>query len=156
MLPAAIFFFITFQLLALTKALILKEYGINTEAFLSATIMALVIAKVVLLVDELGNENRHSGKPLVYRVIWKTTVYFIITLLVSYIEHLVHYWRKSSGFAEANTMLFDEIIWAHFWGVQLWLLILLFVYCAFRELARVLGRERMLKLFFHRSNTLEE
>jgi len=34
-------------------------------------------------------------------------------------------------------------------NVQLWLLILLLVYCAFRELVLALGRERIIAMFFH-------
>lgn len=48
-----------------------------------------------------------------------------------------------------NRRLYDEIVWPHFWGVQLWLLVLLLVYCALRELVHALGRERILKMFFH-------
>ncbi len=156
MIPPAIFFFITFQLLALTQALILKEYGISVTAFLNATIMALVVAKVVLIVDEVGNKNRHTGKPLIYRVVWETTVYFIFCLLVKYIEHLVHFWKQSNGFGEANTKLFEEIVWSHFWGVQIWLLILLFMYCVFRELARAIGREKIIRLFFYDSEVINK
>ena len=32
---------------------------------------------------------------------------------------------------------------------QLWLLILLPVYCTFRELVRALGREQVIVMFFH-------
>jgi hypothetical protein len=51
--------------------------------------------------------------------------------------------------AEANRRLIDEVVWPHFWGMQLWLLVLLFIYCAVRELVRALGRERIIKMFFH-------
>ncbi|MGH7333742.1 MAG: hypothetical protein ACREKS_13570 [Candidatus Rokuibacteriota bacterium] len=29
--------------------------------------------------------------------------------------------------------------WPHFWVIQLWLVVLLFVYCALRECVRVIG-----------------
>jgi hypothetical protein len=32
--------------------------------------------------------------------------------------------------------------------VQLWLLVLLLVYCMFRELVHALGRERIMQMFF--------
>jgi hypothetical protein len=35
-----VFFFSTFQLLALTQALVLRQFGIRVSAFLTATIMA--------------------------------------------------------------------------------------------------------------------
>jgi hypothetical protein len=149
LIPVTVFFFLTFQLLALTQALMLEQFGIRASAFLTATVMALVVAKVVLITDHFALVNRFPDKPLSYNVAWKTAIYFIASLGVRYVEHLIHFWRQTGNLAEANRRLLDEIVWPHFWGVQLWLLILLLVYCTFRELARALGRERIIKMFFH-------
>jgi hypothetical protein len=149
LIPVTVFFFGTFQLLALTEALMLKQFGIRVSAFLTATVMALVVAKVVLITDHFPLVNRFSDKPVSYSVAWKTAIYFIASLVVRYVEHLIHFWRQTGGFADANRRLFEEIVWPHFWGVQLWLLILLLVFCTFRELVRVLGRERVIVMFFH-------
>ena len=88
-------------------------------------------------------------KPLIYNVAWKTAIYFAASLAVRYGEHLIHFWRRSGDLATANRRLINEIVWPHFWGVQLWLLVLLLVYCTFRELVRALGRERVIQMFFH-------
>ena len=40
LIPVTVFFFVTFQLLALTQALMLKQFGIRVSAFLTATVMA--------------------------------------------------------------------------------------------------------------------
>ena len=53
MVPSFVYFLITFQLLAITKGLILKEYSIDVTSVSSATIMAFILAKVVLIVDEI-------------------------------------------------------------------------------------------------------
>jgi hypothetical protein len=148
LIPVTLFFFGAFQLLALTQALMLKEYGIRVTTFVAATIMAMIVAKVVVLTDHFALVNRFPEKPLIYNVVWKTVIYFVASLVVRYAEHIVHFWRQSAGFVEANRRLFLEIVWPHFWAVQLWLLILLFVYCAFRELVRALGRERIIAMFF--------
>jgi hypothetical protein len=149
LIPVTVFFFGTFQLLALTEALMLEQFGIRVSAFLTATVMALVVAKVVLITDHFPLVNRFSQKPLSYSVAWKTTIYFIASLVVRYFEHVIHFWRQTGNFAEANHRLFEEIVWPHFWGVQLWLLILLLVYCTFRELVEALGGKRITVMFFH-------
>jgi len=158
LIPVTVFFFVTFQLLALTQALMLEQFGIRVSTFLTATVMALVVAKVVLIADHFPLVNRFPDKPLSYNVVWKTAIYLIASLGVRYVEHLIHFWRQTGNFAEANRRLCDEIVWPHFWGVQLWLLILLLVYCAFRELVRALGRERIVAMFFHdqSANSLEK
>jgi hypothetical protein len=153
LIPVTLFFFVTFQLLALTEALMLKQYGIHLTTFFAATMLALIVAKVVVITDHFALVNRFPEKPLFYNVIWKTLIYFTAALGARYLEHLIHFWRKSANFAEANRRLWEEIVWPHFWAVQLWLLVLLLTYCAFRELVRVLGRERIFAMFFHEPST---
>jgi hypothetical protein len=126
----------------------LEQYGIRTTDFVAALVGALVVAKVVVLTDHLPLVNRFPDKPLTYNVVWKTVIYFAASLVVRYAEHFIHFWRQTRDVAAANRRLFDEIVWPHFWGVQLWLLILLIVYCTFRELVRALGRERIVQMFF--------
>src|SRR5271169_6903552 len=81
---AMVYFFFTFQLLALTEALMLKQYGISVPVFLTATVMALVVAKVVLIADHLRVMNRFPHKPLNYNVVWKTVIYFAALVAVRY------------------------------------------------------------------------
>ena len=145
-IPTAVFFFVAFQLLALTKFLILRQYEIPIEVFLAATIGALVVAKVVLVVDLLPFFNRFPDKPLVYNIAWKTTLYLMAAILVRYIEHLVPFVLEHGSITEATRRLFAEVIWPHFWLVQIWLFVIFLVYCTLRELARVLGRERLIAL----------
>jgi hypothetical protein len=149
LIPVLVFFFFTFQLLALTEALMLKQYGISVAVFLTATIQALVVAKVVLIADHFPLVNRFPTKPLSYNVVWKTIIYFAGLLAFRYVEHFIHFWRQTKTVAEANRRMVEEVVWPHFWALQIWLLVLLVMYCTFRELVRALGRERVIKMFFH-------
>jgi len=148
LIPVIVFFFITFQLLALTSSLMLKEFGVHGSEFLSATIMAIVVSKVVLIADHFPLVNRFPTKPLSYNVVWKTAIYFAALLAFRYTEHFVHFWRQTRDMAAANRRMIDEMIWPHFWALQIWLLVLLLFYCTFRELIRALGRTRIIQMFF--------
>ncbi|APG28990.1 hypothetical protein A7E78_02520 [Syntrophotalea acetylenivorans] len=152
-IPAAVFFFIAFQVIAFTQALMLRQYGIQVSTFVTATIAALVVAKVVLLADLLPFMSRFRKKPLIFGVLWKTIIYMIAALLVSYIEQLLHFVREHGDLARANRHLLDEVVWPHFWAIQIWLLIIFLVFCSLRELIRILGRERMARIFFGPSGT---
>ncbi len=149
LLPVMIFFIISFELLALTEALILKQYGISTEAFITGIIMALVVAKVVVIMDHFPIVNRFPEKPLAYNIAWKTVIYFLASFLFRYVEHLVHFWRQTGNFGEANIKMTHEIVWPHFWGIQIWQLILLLGYCIFHECVRIVGREKVVNIFFY-------
>src|SRR5687768_13620467 len=87
LLPVTLFFFVSFQLLALTESLMLKEYGIHVATFLGATLMAVIVAKAVVLADHFALVNRYPEKPLIYNVVWKTAIYFTVSLIVRYAEH---------------------------------------------------------------------
>lgn len=147
-LPPTIFFFVAFNVISITKSLILRQYGIQFWGFMGAAVGALLVGKVVLLADMLPFVNRFPHKPLIYNILWKTAIYFFAALLVRYLEHLIRLMLEHGGFIAANDLLFDEIVWPHFWSVQIWLLVLFLVYTAFRELVRVIGREDVMKMFF--------
>ena len=84
-IPPAIFFFITFHIIAITRALMLEHYDIKVTTAASATIAALVVAKVVLIADMLPFINRFPEKPLIYNTVWKTFIYVLAALLVRYL-----------------------------------------------------------------------
>lgn len=146
-IPTAVFFFIAFQLLALTKVLVLREYEVPIGTFLAATVGALIVAKVVLIVDLLPFVNRFPDKPILYNVLWKTGLYLVAAILVRYVEHLISFVRQYGGIVEANRQLLAEVVWPHFWLVQIWLVVVFLMYCILRELNRVLGRERLRGIF---------
>jgi len=147
-LPPTIFFMITFNIVLLDRALMLREYGLSLTSVAAATVMALLVAKVVLIADKLPFINRFPEKPLIYNVVWKTVIYVAASLLVHYLEHLIRLWWRGGQFLEANQALWREIVWPHFWAIQLWLTVLIFVYCASRELVRIIGRERITRIYF--------
>lgn len=148
LLPPTIFFFIAFHTIALSRALMLREYGVKVSAIAGATVGALLVAKVVLLADHLPFVNRFPEKPLIYNVAWKTVIYVLGALVVHYLEHLVPVWWREGDLAAANRRVLNDVVWPHFWAIQLWLVVLLFVYCALREFVRAVGRREVMKMFF--------
>lgn len=148
LIPVTLFFLVAFELLALTQALMLEQYGIKVTTFAAAAVGALIVAKVVVIADHLWFLNRFPEKPLIYNVVWKTGIYFVASIGVRYVEHVIRFWRKAGSFSAANRQLFDEIVWPHVLCVQVWLLVLLLVFCSLREYIRAVGRERVINLFF--------
>ena len=145
-IPPTVFFLISFYIIVLNRMLMAKEFGLHATSFAAATVGALLVAKVVVLADLLPAVNRFPEKPLVYNVLWKSAIYIVASLLVHYLEHLVPLWWRL-GFTVANEKLWSELVWAHFWAIQLWLTVLVVIYCTARELIRVIGRERFVKIF---------
>ena len=148
LLPPTIFFFIGFILITITQRLILREHGLPLTGFGMAAIGALLVGKVVLIINHMPFMNRFPDKPLIYNIIWKTNIYFLAAFLVRYIEHIVPMIREYGEFMQANQHMLMEISWPHFCLVQMWLLVLFLVYCTLSELVHALGREKVIQLFF--------
>jgi hypothetical protein len=147
LLPPTIFFLVTFHILVLSRALMLRQYGVEISAIAGATLGALLVAKVVLLADMWPGVNRFPEKPLIYNVLWKTGIYVLGALVVHVLEHLVPMWWREGHLFVAWRRLIGEVVWPHFWAIQLWLVVLLFVYCAFREFVRAVGRQTVVRMF---------
>lgn len=148
LLPPTLFFFVALHLVALLRALMLEGTGIALGTSASITVAALILGKAVLIADLLPFINRYPDKPLVFNVAWKTVIYFLVSMLIHYLERLVDFWRETGGFIAGNQKLFAEIVWPHFWAIQIFLVVLILNYCAMRELVREIGKDRVRQLFF--------
>ena len=147
-LPPAIFFFAAFQIITVTRALLLEEYGLGAWSFVAATISALVVAKVILLADLLPFVDRYPDRPLAWNVLWKTYIYIVVAFLVRLAEHLIRGWHRTGDLTAAIGGLAEDIVWSHFWYVIIWMLVLFLIYNTARELTRALGAKRVGELFF--------
>ena len=148
LLPPTIFFFIILHIVAFVRVLMLKGTGISPGTPVSVTVAAFILGKGVLIADSLPFINRYPEKPLVYNVVWKTTIYALIATLIHYVERLVHFWREAGGFIVGNEKLLAEIVWPHFWAIHILIVVLILMYCTMRELIRVIGGDKVRRMFF--------
>jgi hypothetical protein len=143
LIPPMIFFFVALNVVALVRALMLKGIGIAPSTPLTIALAALILAKAVLLADLLPAINRYPEKPLIYNVLWKTLIYSVVATAIHYVERLIDFWREAGGFVAANRLLLDRIVWPHFWGIEIIIVVLVFNYCLFTELARAMGPKKL-------------
>jgi hypothetical protein len=148
LLPPTIFFFVALHIVAFVRVLMLKGTRISPVSTISVAVGALILGKAVLIADMLPMINRFPDKPLIYNVAWKTWIYLLVATLIHYLERLVDFWRQAGGLVAGNEKLLAEIVWPHFWAIQIILLVLIVIYCTMHELVRVIGREKVLRIFF--------
>jgi hypothetical protein len=147
-LPPTIFFFVALHLVMFIHVLMLKGTAINTSSSISIAVAALILGKAVLIADMVPMINRFPNKPLIYNVAWKTLIYWLMATLIHYVERLIDFWRQTGGFVAGNQKLLAEIIWPHFWAIQIILFVLIAMYCTMHELVRVIGKEKAIRIFF--------
>jgi hypothetical protein len=148
LLPPTIFFLVALHLVALIRVLMLKGTGIAVSTPVQVTLAALILGKAVLVADILPCINRYPEKPLAYNIAWKTMIYVLVAMLVHYLERLVDFWREAGSPVAGNRKLLAEIVWPHFWAIQIILVVLILMYCTMHELVRVLGRDKVLDMLF--------
>jgi hypothetical protein len=147
-LPPTIFFFVALHLVTFIRVLIAKGSHYEPLSTMSIAIASLILGKAVLIADMLPPINRYPNKPLVYNIAWKTVIYLLMASVIHYVERLIDFSREAGGLAAGNAKLLAEIVWPHFWAVQIILFLLILVYCTARELGRVIGKKKLLRLFF--------
>jgi len=148
LLPPTIFFFVALHIVAFVRVLMLKGTGISPLSTMSIAVAALILGKAVLIADMLPMINRFPKKPLIYNIAWKTVIYLLLSAVIHYLERLIDFWRETGGFVAGNQKLLSEIVWPHFWAIQIILFVLIAAYCMVHELVRVVGREKVLRIFF--------
>jgi len=148
MLPPTIFFFVALHIVAFIHALMLKGAGISPLTTLSVAVAAIILGKAVLIGDLLPFINRFPKHPLIYNVAWKTSIYLLVSVVIHYLEHLMDFWRQAGGLVAGNQKLWAEIVWPHFWAIQIVMLVLIVMYCTMHELVRVIGKEKVRRIFF--------
>src|SRR5215468_10639054 len=147
-LPPTIFFFIALHLLTFIRVLMAKGSHFVPLSTMSIAIASLILGKAVLIADMLPPINRYPNKPLAYNIVWKTVIYLLMASIIHYLERLIDFSRQAGSLVAGNEKLLSEIVWPHYWAVEIVLFILILVYCTARELGRVIGKDKMLRLFF--------
>ena len=147
-LPPTIFFFIALHLITFIRILIAKGSHFEPLSTMSIAIASLILGKAVLIADMLPPINRYPHKPLVYNIAWKTAIYLLMATAIHYVERLIDFSREAGGIVAGSEKQLAEMVWPHFWAVEIVLFLLILVYCTARELGRVIGKEKMLRLFF--------
>lgn len=147
-LPPTIFFFVALHIVALIRSLMIKGSGISASSTVSIALAALILGKAVLLADMLPLINRYPNRPLAFNVAWKTLIYLVAAGIIHYLERLIDFWRQAGGLIAGNEELLLKMIWPHFWAVQVLLFTLILMYCTTHELVRVIGRDKVKRIFF--------
>ena len=148
LLPPTLFFFVALHIVALVRILMLKHTSMSIESSAWVALASLILGKAVLLADMLPFIDRFPEKPLAHNILWKTGIYLVMAGFLHYLERLFDASKQAGGIVAGNEQLLADIVWPHFWAVQILMFVLILTYCTMAELTRVLGKERMKRIFF--------
>jgi hypothetical protein len=149
-LPPTIYFFCVFNLIVFTTNLMVHHYWFALSNFLVATMLALIVGKVILVTDKFHFIDRYRGPPLIRAILFKTVFYSVVVTIVRVAEQLIHIARDERGIAVAYQAAIEAFTWYRFTAIQIWLFVCFLLYITAIELNAAIGKGRMAALLFQR------
>lgn len=150
-IPAIIFFLITFNLIVFTDNLLLRHTQTPAFSYGVATLAALIAGKFLLLVNTLPFVNAFPKKPLIYNILWKFFLYGSLAVLFRIADLLIHLSLelKNSNLVYAHLQI--KLISPIFWALNVWLVMLFLIYVVTCEFVYVLGKKEVINILFYRN-----
>jgi hypothetical protein len=146
-----VYFFCAFNLISFTTNLMVHHYWFALTNFLFATVMALIVGKVILVSRRLRFLDRYRGPPLIRAILFKTVFYSVVVALVRVVEVFLHIARDERGVSVAFDAAVDAFTWQRFTATQLWLFTCFLIYVTAIEINAHLGAGTLKRLVFRRT-----
>lgn len=144
-LPAVLYFLAAFNLMHWIESLYVAGSSVTVASATQVSLAALIVAKVLLMVDLLPVVKAFNHRPLLYSTLWKTLLYSLGALLFRVLEALLPLLLAD---AEAGWRQYlTATRWPQFWASQALVMLFLGIFVAFREMAQVVGTDRARRLF---------
>jgi hypothetical protein len=129
------------------RRLILAHYQISYTEYGVSVVQALVLGKVVLILEELHVGSGFAERPLIIPTLVKTFLFLVCIAIFGLLESLVSGLWHGHGLSGAVHEMLLDFNYERLAG----LLVMFFAFVPFfgvRELNRVLGKGTIQKLFF--------
>jgi len=147
----AIYLALVFAAFTQYRRLVLAAHDIIYTNYWVAVIQALILGKVIMIgaVFRLGRSLEQ--RPLIYSTLYKAVVFTFLVLVFNLIEHVIKGLWTGKGLAGGFAEFLDR--WPHeLLAGSLVIFVALIPFFAFKELGRVLGKEKIGALFFRKAD----
>jgi hypothetical protein len=102
------YFLSWFSVIGYIKTLMLAQYNVSFVAVGSALVGSLVIAKVVVILDETSVGDRFSKQAALIHILWRSLIYTFFVAIVMVLEKIVEGMFDGQAIAEAA-----RNVWLH-------------------------------------------
>jgi len=155
--PKVAFFFVAFALLFLLIKLFVEQYAIEFTVFTKAAAAALILGKVIALLDWAESGRRFSNYRRIVAIAIKTLIYAITVIILGIGERIFEAFRKQGTFQAAVSYLVDNANIQRFLGLVMLISLVVGAYLTMQEINRALGGEGSLyRLLFARPARQQE
>jgi hypothetical protein len=156
MLPPVLFFFTAFLLIGVIFKLLVTQYSIQFTAFTKAAVAALIIGKVILLIDWAESGRDFGSHRRIVVIACQTFVYAFTVSTLGIGERILEAAHKAHSLREGFDMTLANAHFDRFIGLVILISMLVFVYLVFQEIQRALGKGALYRLLIERPDPISE
>lgn len=147
-LPAIIYFAVAFNLIFFITGFTLRPDDTRYLSYFTVTLGAIIVGKVMLLINAFSFINAFSNKPLIYNILWKFFIYSFFVIVAAILEDFLDLYHRWYAVDVAFYQLQQEFISPIFWGTILWLLLVFFLFVLGSDVINAIGRKKIIRLLF--------
>jgi hypothetical protein len=151
MAPVVLFFFIAFFLIFVLFKLFVSQYAIEFSALSKAAVTALIVAKVILLVDWAESGHRFKSYRRAVVIGFQTALYCLVVMILGVGERFVHDMRQAGNVQDGLTQFTANANVDRFLGGALLVSLVVGSYLVMQEISRAMGKGALYNLFFRAS-----
>ena len=147
------YFLAWFSFAVLLKKIVLKEYAISFHGLLSAVILALVVAKVVIVMDRLPLNRRLQTSLLYIDIICRSALYTSGVLAFMLAEEFLRLRHQTDQLQVALSALLQQNELYNTGATAIWVGLAFIIYNVISVIRLHLGDGELVRLFFRSSRS---
>ena len=148
MAPAVLFFFIAFLLIFVMFKLFVSQYSIEFTAFTKAAVGALILGKVIPLLDWVQSGYSFDTHRRAVVIACKTFIYGLAVIVLGIGERIIRGSRETGSLREGVALVIANANLDRFLGLVLLVSMIVSAYLVMQEIDRAMGEGALFKLFF--------
>jgi len=150
MAPKVLFFFGAFGVLFLLFKLFVAQYSIEYSAFAKAAVAALILGKVVPILDWAQSGYRFENHRRIVVIAGKTLLYALVVIVLGTGERMLEAFRKQGSLGAALKFMIANVNMQRFLGLVLLISLTVGIYLTIQEIDRALGEGTLSRLLLER------
>ncbi len=150
MAPKILFFFVAFMILFVLFKLFVAQYSVTYAAFIKAAAGALILGKVVPLLEWAQSGYRFETQPRIVVITGKTLIYALVVILLGTGERMFEAYRTAGTLGGAVSLVAANANAPHFFGLVLLISLVVGAYLTMQEIDQVLGAGTLQKILLKR------
>jgi hypothetical protein len=148
--PTVLFFFVAFLMIFVMFRLFAQKYSIEFSALSKAAIGALILGKVIPLLEWSGSRYSFGTHRRIVVIASKTIVYGLVVTVLATAEKIFHGIRETGSLHGGISAVIANANLDRFFGLVLLFSLVVGSYLLLQEIERAMGKGALLRLLFAR------